>query len=98
MRISDLENRSAIGTVIVLQALVTEMFAAYLKSLPADQRQAATDRITADATANGKNLVDMAPKDKPEKKANAEFIQSAALRQMAATISEAKAMIGAATK
>lgn len=95
MRISDLENRSVVGTVIVLQAIATELLAAHLKALPESDRPAAIARIVADATANGKQLVEMAPKDKPAVRANAEFIQSAALRQMDAAVKEALAAVDA---
>ena len=58
MRISDLENRSMVGTMIVLQAIVGDMFSAHLKALPEGERQAAIARVTADVTANARQLVE----------------------------------------
>lgn len=78
---------------MVLQAIATELLVSHMKSLPADQRQAAIERMTADVTANGKHVVDMAPKEKLD---GARFIQAAASRQMAATVTEVIAAIGAA--
>lgn len=86
MRISDLENQSLVGTVMVLEAIATELMAAYLAGLPKPARDAAVARISDDVAANGKQLVEQAPKPMA---GNALKIQAAAVRQMAAALQEA---------
>lgn len=86
MRISDLENQSMVGTVIVLEAIAIEVLVGHLQRLPPDAREASIARMTADVTANSKQVVDMAPKAQA---GNALKIQAAALRIMAAAAQEA---------
>lgn len=94
MRISDLENQSLVGTVMVLEAIATEMLAAYLKPLPAAERTAALARMSDDVAANGKQLVDLAPKVNV---GAAQKIQASAIRQMAAVAQEVLAASGTET-
>lgn len=94
MRISDLENQSLVGTVMVLEALATELLAAYLKPLPEADRKAALVRMSDDVAANGKQLVDLAPKMNV---GAALKIQASAARQMAAVAQEVLAAIGTET-
>lgn len=91
MRISDLENQSMVGTVMVLEAIAVELLVAHLKGLSADERKASIDRMTADVTDNAKQMVEMAPKPQL---ANAQKIQAAAMRIMAAAAAEALAKVG----
>lgn len=91
MRISDLENQSMVGTVMVLEAVAVELLVAHLKGLAADERKASIDRMTADVTDNAKQMVEMAPKPQL---ANAQKIQAAAMRIMAAAAAEALAKVG----
>lgn len=93
MQIVDLENQSLVGMVLVLDAIATELLLAYLKGLPADQRQTACDRISAQVAENGKQLVDLAPKAQIS---NAQKIQAAAARMAKGAVTEALAEIGAA--
>lgn len=90
MRISDLENQSMVGTVMVLEAIAIEVLTAHLKGLSPDDRKAAIDRMSADVTANAKQVVEMAPKPQL---ANAQKIQAAATRIMAAAAAEALAAV-----
>jgi hypothetical protein len=90
MQIADLENQSLVGTVLVLDAVVTEMMMSHLRGLPSGERQAACDRISAQVAANGKQLVDLAPKAQI---ANAQKIQAAAARMVKAATSDALAEI-----
>ena len=90
MRISDLENQSMVGTVMVLEAIAIEVLTGYLKRLSPDDRKAAMERMTADVLANAKQVVDMAPK---AQLANAQKIQAAATRIMAAAAAEALATV-----
>lgn len=92
MRISDLENQSLVGTVMVLEALATELMTAYLRPLPAAERDAAIARMTADVAANGKQVVELAPKPQT---GNALKIQAAGARQMAAVAQEVLAALDA---
>ena len=46
MRISDLENQSMVGTVIVLEAIATELLAAHLRRLKPEERDTAVKRMT----------------------------------------------------
>jgi stage III sporulation protein SpoIIIAA len=87
----DLENQSLVGTVLVIDAIATELLGDYLKTLPADQRQAACDRISAMVAANGKQIVDLAPKPLLS---NATKIQAAAARISKQVIGDALAAIG----
>lgn len=91
MQIADLENQSLVGMVLVIDAVVTELLVPYLKDLPADQRQASMARMSDQVAANGKALVDMAPKAQI---AAAQKIQAASARIMKAAMSEALAEIG----
>ena len=88
MQIVDLENQSLVGTVLVLDAIVTEFMVAYLKMLPADQRQAACDRMSDQVASNGKKLVDLAPQAQIS---NATKIQAASARMVKAAVTEAMA-------
>ena len=90
MRISDLENQSMVGTVMVLEAIAIEVLTAHLKGLSMDDRKAAIDRMSADVTANAKQVVEMAPKPQL---ANAQKIQAAATRIMTAAAAEALAAV-----
>lgn len=73
--------------------LVGEMpISDYLKGLPADQRQAACDRVTAMVAANGKQIVDLAPKPLLS---SGTKIQAAAARICKQVIGDALAAIGA---
>ncbi len=93
MQIVDLENQSLVGTVLVLEAVVTEMLAAYLRGIAADQRALACDRIAAQVAANGKTLVDLAPRAQI---GNAQKIQAAAARMVKAAMTDALAEIAKA--
>ena len=86
MRISDLENQSMVGTVIVLEAIATELLAAHLRRLKPEERDTAVKRMTADVAANAKQVVEQAPKPLL---ANALKIQAAATRLMEAAAAEA---------
>lgn len=90
MRISDLENQSLVGTVMVLEAIATELLAGYLRGLAPADRDAALARMSADVAANGKQLVELAPKPQA---GNALKTQASAARQMAAVAQEALALI-----
>ena len=79
MQITDLENQSLVGTVMVLDAVVTVILTSYLKSLPADERGAVHARIVAQVDDNGRQLMDLAPKAQV---ANALKIQAAAARMV----------------
>lgn len=85
MQLVDLENQSLVGMVLVLDAIATEVLLSYLNQLPANQRQAVCDRMTAQVAANGKQLVDLAPKAQI---ANATKIQAAAARLIKAALAE----------
>jgi hypothetical protein len=86
----DLENRNVVAMVIVVEAMIAEMFVPYLKALPADQRQAACDRVVAQVAANGKAIVDLAPKTGID---NAMKIQGASARMVKAAMTESLAEI-----
>jgi hypothetical protein len=88
MQIIDLENQSLVGTVIVLEAIASEMLISYLKGLKADQRQAACTRISDQVAANGKAIVELAPKAQIS---NAQKIQAAAARMVKSAMADALA-------
>ena len=90
MQIIDLENQSLVGSVLVLDAIATELLTFYLRGIPADQRGAACDRLVAQVAANGKALVDLAPQAQI---GNANKIQAASARMIKAAITEALAEI-----
>jgi len=91
MKIIDLENQSLVGMVLVIDAVVSELLVPYLKALPSDQRQAAIARISDQVAANGKSVVDLAPK---VQLANAQKIQAASARIVQAAMADALAEIG----
>ena len=93
MQIVDLENQSLVGTVLVLDSIVTEVLTSYLKGMKADQRQAACDRISAQVASNGKQLVDLAPKAQITA---AQKIQAASARMIKAAMVDALAEIAKA--
>jgi hypothetical protein len=90
MQFVDTESQSFVGMIVVIEAIATELLTGYLRKIPADQRQVAIDRIEAQVIANGKRIVDMAPKVQLD---GAVKIQAAALRLVKAATTDALAEI-----
>lgn len=88
MQIVDLENQSLVGTVIVIEAIVSELLVEGLRPLAPADRAAALERIAGQVAANGKAIIDLAPK---AQLGNAQKIQAAAARMIKAASSEALA-------